>query len=90
MYMWYNTSLTDKFFSCYVCVCMCVCVVQVRRYQVLISLMLSSQTKDQITSQAMQALKTHGLTIENIISTPEEDIAKLIHPVGFWRVSPFN
>ena len=52
--------------------------------------MLSSQTKDQITSQAMTALKTHGLTIENVISTPEEEIAKLIHPVGFWRVSPFN
>ena len=65
---------------------MCVCV-QVRRYQVLVSLMLSSQTKDQITAQAMQALKRHGLTIENIISTPEEEIAKLIHPVGFWRVS---
>jgi endonuclease-3 len=58
---------------------------QVRRYQVLVSLMLSSQTKDQITSQAMTALKTHGLTIENVISTPEEEIAKLIHPVGFWR-----
>lgn len=48
--------------------------------------MLSSQTKDQITAQAMTALKNHGLTIENIISTPEEEIARLIHPVGFWRV----
>ena len=60
---------------------------QVRRYQILVSLMLSSQTKDQITAQAMKALKNHGLTIENIINTSEEDIAKLIHPVGFWRVS---
>ena len=60
---------------------------QVRRYQVLVSLMLSSQTKDQITAQAMAALKKHGLTIENILNTPEEEVAKLIHPVGFWRVS---
>ena len=49
--------------------------------------MLSSQTKDQITAQAMAALKKHGLTIENILNTPEEEVAKLIHPVGFWRVS---
>jgi endonuclease-3 len=47
--------------------------------------MLSSQTKDQITAQAMTALKSHGLTIENIIETPEEIVAQLIHPVGFWR-----
>ena len=58
-----------------------------RRYQVLVSLMLSSQTKDQITAQAMRALKNHGLTIKNIINTPEEDVARLIYPVGFWRVS---
>ena len=51
--------------------------------------MLSSQTKDQITAQAMTALKKHGLTIENIIKTPEEVVAQLIHPVGFWRVSPY-
>lgn len=59
---------------------------QVRRYQVLVSLMLSSQTKDQITAQAMTALKNHGLTIENINNTSEEEVARLIHPVGFWRV----
>ena len=59
---------------------------QLRRYQVLISLMLSSQTKDMVTGGAMTNLKKHGLTIENILKTPEEDIARMIHPVGFWKV----
>ena len=52
----------------------------------LISLMLSSQTKDMVTGGAMTNLKKHGLTIENILKTPEEDIARMIHPVGFWKV----
>ena len=34
----------------------------------------------------MTNLKKHGLTIENILKTPEEDIARMIHPVGFWKV----
>ena len=59
---------------------------QVRRYQVLVSLMLSSQTKDQITGKAMTNLKKHGLTVENILSTPREDVAKMINAVGFWQV----
>ena len=52
----------------------------------LISLMLSSQTKDMVTGGAMTNLKKHGLTIENILKTPEEDIARMIHPVVFWKV----
>ena len=59
---------------------------QVRRYQVLVSLMLSSQTKGQITGKAMTNLKKHGLTVENILSTPREDVAKMINAVGFWQV----
>lgn len=49
--------------------------------------MLSSQTKDQITFAAMEKLRKHGLSVENIINTDEEVIAKLIHPVGFWKVT---
>ena len=48
--------------------------------------MLSSQTKDQITGKAMTNLKKHGLTVENILSTPREDVAKMINAVGFWQV----
>lgn len=60
---------------------------QVRRFQVLVSLMLSSQTKDQVTGAAMQRLRAHGCTVENILATDDETLGKLIHPVGFWRVA---
>ncbi|XP_065899108.1 endonuclease III-like protein 1 isoform X2 [Dysidea avara] len=58
---------------------------EVKRYQVLISLMLSSQTKDEITSRAMQQLKESGLTVSHINTLPEDEVAQLIYPVGFWR-----
>ncbi|KAK2815820.1 hypothetical protein Q5P01_026287 [Channa striata] len=57
----------------------------VRRFQVLVSLMLSSQTKDQVTAAAMQRLRAHGCTVENILATDDETLGKLIYPVGFWR-----
>ena len=60
---------------------------QVRRYQVLVSLMLSSQTKDEVVSKAMTKLKENGLTISSVLSTPQEEIARMIFPVGFWNVS---
>lgn len=55
------------------------------RYQTLVSLMLSSQTKDEMTFAAMSRLKKHGLNISNVIDTSEEMIGKLIKPVGFWK-----
>ncbi|XP_070684651.1 endonuclease III-like protein 1 isoform X2 [Pempheris klunzingeri] len=58
---------------------------QVRRFQVLVSLMLSSQTKDQVTAAAMQKLRAHGCTVENILTTDDETLGKIIYPVGFWR-----
>ncbi|XP_073414502.1 endonuclease III-like protein 1 isoform X1 [Dendrobates tinctorius] len=58
---------------------------QVMRYQVLLSLMLSSQTKDQVTSAAMSRLREHGLTVGRILETDEETLGKLIYPVGFWK-----
>ena len=59
---------------------------QVYRYQVMISLMLSSQTKDEVTAGAMTRLKKFGLTPKFISETDEAVIARLIHPVGFWQV----
>ncbi len=47
--------------------------------------MLSSQTKDQMVAKAMNKLKEHGLTIESILQTPQEMVAKLIYGVGFWK-----
>ncbi|XP_028407698.1 endonuclease III-like protein 1 [Dendronephthya gigantea] len=58
---------------------------QVQRYQILISLMLSSQTKDQVTFEAMRKLKENNLTIANILKMKEDKIGELIKPVGFWR-----
>ncbi|XP_076003984.1 endonuclease III-like protein 1 [Genypterus blacodes] len=57
----------------------------VRRFQVLVSLMLSSQTRDQVTAAAMQKLRAHGCTVENILATDDETLGKLIYPVGFWK-----
>ena len=59
---------------------------QVYRYQVLLSLMLSSQTKDQITHAAMKKLRQHGCTIDNILKTSDKVLGDLIYPVGFWKV----
>lgn len=58
---------------------------KVQRYQVLLSLMLSSQTKDQVTAGAMQRLRARGLTVENILQTDDDMLGRLIYPVGFWR-----
>ncbi|XP_048761051.2 endonuclease III-like protein 1 isoform X1 [Ostrea edulis] len=58
---------------------------EVYRYQVLVSLMLSSQTKDQITSAAMKKLREHGCNIDNILQTSDQVLGELIYPVGFWK-----
>lgn len=50
--------------------------------------MLSSQTKDAVTSAAMEKLKSHGCTIKNILATSDEKLGELIYPVGFWKVWP--
>jgi len=57
----------------------------IQRFQCLISLMLSSQTKDEINFAAMTRLREHGLTVQNIIDTSEEKLGQLIYPVGFWK-----
>uniref|UniRef100_A0A8C3SIL5 Endonuclease III-like protein 1 n=1 Tax=Chelydra serpentina TaxID=8475 RepID=A0A8C3SIL5_CHESE len=58
---------------------------EVMRYQVLLSLMLSSQTKDQVTSAAMLRLREHGLTVDNVLQTDDATLGQLIYPVGFWK-----
>eukprot|EP01117_Protostelium_nocturnum_P009547 TRINITY_DN3405_c1_g1_i1.p1 TRINITY_DN3405_c1_g1~~TRINITY_DN3405_c1_g1_i1.p1 ORF type:complete len:427 (-),score=128.08 TRINITY_DN3405_c1_g1_i1:853-1950(-) len=55
------------------------------RYQTLLSLLLSSQTKDQVTGQAMANLKEHGCTIDNILATDVNVIDSLISKVGFHQ-----
>ncbi|XP_029433272.1 endonuclease III-like protein 1 [Rhinatrema bivittatum] len=58
---------------------------EVMRYQVLLSLMLSSQTKDQVTSAAMARLRANSLNVDRILQMDEGLLAKLIYPVGFWK-----
>ncbi|XP_078096814.1 endonuclease III-like protein 1 [Mustelus asterias] len=58
---------------------------EVMRYQVLLSLMLSSQTRDHVTFAAMRKLRDHGLTVDNILKMEDKTLGELIYPVGFWR-----
>jgi endonuclease-3 len=53
------------------------------RYEVLVALMLSPQTKEQPIAQSFANLKQHGLTIDNIINTDAAVIDKLIYKCGF-------
>lgn len=57
------------------------------RYQVLLALMLSSQTKDQVTSAAMLRLRRRGLTVDSVLQMDDDTLGQIIYPVGFWRVS---
>ncbi|BEJ13336.1 hypothetical protein CspHIS471_0305100 [Cutaneotrichosporon sp. HIS471] len=58
------------------------------RFHILISLMLSSQTKDAVTSQAVMNLHESiagGLTAATLAIAPESTVADAINKVGFWR-----
>jgi len=57
----------------------------VQRFQCLVSLMLSSQTRDEVNYAAMLRLREHGLTVDSLLATSEEELGELIKPVGFWR-----
>ncbi|XP_050069872.1 endonuclease III-like protein 1 [Anopheles maculipalpis] len=58
---------------------------RLKRYHCLVSLMLSSQTKDQANHECMLRLKKHGLTPESIVATDSAELQKLIYPVGFYK-----
>ena len=54
-----------------------------KRYQQLVALMLSSQTKDELTAKVMQRLQDHGLTVANILRTSDSVLGQLLYGVGF-------
>ena len=58
---------------------------KVQRFQCLVSLMLSSQTKDEVNYAAMTRLKQNGLTVDKLLDTDDDTLGKLIYPVGFWK-----
>ncbi|MEM0493300.1 MAG: endonuclease III [Candidatus Thermoplasmatota archaeon] len=54
-------------------------------FTTLITCLLSLRTKDEITEQAAKRLLRGYNTPESIIQLPEEKIASLIYPVGFYK-----
>lgn len=62
---------------------------EVHRFQLLIALMLSSQTKDEVTAFAMSNLRANlpgnELTVQSILDTDETTLDSLIFKVGFHR-----
>ncbi|XP_055716136.1 endonuclease III-like protein 1 [Phlebotomus papatasi] len=56
-----------------------------KRFWALVSLMLSSQTKDQVTFDAMSRLKKEGLLPENLIKWETKKLEELLVPVSFYR-----
>ncbi|VDP82831.1 unnamed protein product [Echinostoma caproni] len=58
---------------------------KVFRLQVLLSLMLSSQTKDQVTAAAMARLQAAGCTVDQLLAMNTTTLEQLIYPVGFYK-----
>lgn len=61
---------------------------QNRRFATLISLMLSSQTKDEVTDAAVTNLRAAiggSLTVDALIDAQDAVISEAIGKVGFWR-----
>ncbi|KAG0029201.1 DNA N-glycosylase and apurinic/apyrimidinic (AP) lyase [Podila clonocystis] len=59
---------------------------EVSRFQTLMSLVLSSQTKDTVTSVAVRRLQRElkgGLTIQGVLDVPNEELNTIIGAVGF-------
>ncbi|KAM0681331.1 hypothetical protein GINT2_000531 [Glugoides intestinalis] len=57
----------------------------VKKFQILISLLLSSQTKDEVTYEAVMALNSFlgVLTPTNVLNAKQEDIHNCIRKVGY-------
>ena len=61
---------------------------QGQRMSTLVSLMLSSQTKDEVTAAATMALRKAlggSITVEALIAADDSTISEAIAKVGFWR-----
>ncbi|MCK5759854.1 MAG: endonuclease III, partial [Candidatus Delongbacteria bacterium] len=54
-------------------------------YKVLVSTLLSLRTKDEVTAKASYRIFEKADTPEKMIKLSEEQIQKLIYPVGFYK-----
>ncbi len=59
-------------------------------YKILISTVLSLRTQDKTTHKAAERLFSVANTPEEMVKLPEEEISKLIYPVGFYRTKAKN
>jgi endonuclease-3 len=59
-------------------------------FKILVSTILSSRTKDEITKQASQRLFLKVKNPNDLIKLSIKEIEKLIYPVGFYRVKARN
>lgn len=57
----------------------------IKRFHILVGLMLSSQTKDAVTYAACQKLHNFGFTPENLAKANQAELEQLLIPVGFYR-----
>jgi endonuclease-3 len=54
-------------------------------FRILISTILSSRTKDEVTAEASERLFSLASTPEKMLRLNEEEIRRAIYPVGFYR-----
>jgi len=59
-------------------------------WAVLASTIISLRTKDEVTSEAAKRLLEKASSPEALLDMPEEEIAKLIYPAGFYRTKAHN
>jgi len=63
-----------------------------KRFQILVSLLMSSQTNDKINSAAMVRLNDRFGSLKpiDVLSATEAEIAEIIKPVGFYKTKAKN
>jgi endonuclease III len=59
-------------------------------YRILISTVLSSRTKDEVTAHASEKLFVRAPNPQQLTRLSEEEISGLIYPVGFYRTKAKN
>lgn len=55
------------------------------KYKILISTLLSSRTKDEVTHTAAERLFKKAPTVKKLGQLPQSEIRNLIYPVGFYK-----
>ncbi len=59
-------------------------------FEVLVTTILSLRTKDEVTREAARRLLEKVHTPQDIIDIPEQELARLIFPVGFYKTKAKN